>query len=418
LTPNTPDNSIDKKLLNLANDPNLIKRLTQSLAPQISGLETIKQAILYHLVGGTQKEENGITSRGALHVLIIGDPGTGKTQLMQSAEKLGDSVLVSGTGVNSDGFSAMVTIDQNGRPVIIEGALVKADQKYLHIDKLDKMSPDLYSVLETSMEQQCYPLAKNGVIKYLDTRVSVLATSNPVLGRYNMYQTIGQNINLPIGLLNCFDLIFISRDHPDHYVDQMVAERILQLDHSKKPKETTLIEPALLRQYIELASQIKTTMTHEAKTRLKDYYLEMRKATEQEDAISITPRQLQSLIRLSEAHAKLHLRESVLLSDVTDAYKVFSTFLEQVAVDVITGHIDIDVLVTGKSKSLRIQLQKVLQVVDEMERISGAVKETDLYDVLSTDYGVNRGETARLISNLLNDGLIYMPRPQYYRRTD
>jgi replicative DNA helicase Mcm len=418
LNPNTPDDSIDKKLLNLANDPALIKRLTQSFAPLISGHETIKQAILYHLVGGTQKIENGITNRGALHMLVIGDPGTGKTRLMQYAEKMGDSVLVSGTGVNSDGFSAMVTIDPSGQPVIKEGALVKADQKYLHIDKLDKMSSDLYSVLETAMEQQYFPFAKNGVTKCLDTRVSVLATSNPVLGRYNMYQTISQNINLPIGLLNCFDLIFISRDYPDHYVDKMVAERILKLDNSKKSKETTLIKPDLLRQYLDHASQIKTTLTHEAKTRLKDYYLEMRKATEREDAISITPRQLQSLVRLSEAHAKLHLRKSVLLSDVTGAFKVFSTFLEQVAVDVITGHIDIDVLVTGKSKSLRIQLQKVLQVIDEMERISGAVKETDMYDCLSTDYGVNRSETARLISILLKDGLIYMPRPGYYRRTD
>ena len=418
MNPHTPDPSIDKKLLNLANDPYLINRLTQSFAPHISGLDTIKQAILYHLVGGTQKEENGITTRGALHVLVIGDPGTGKTRLMKYAAKLGDSILVTGTGVNSDGFSAMVTVDPSGQPVIKEGALGKADQKYLHIDKLDKMSPDLYPVLETAMEQQYYPFAKNGVTKCLDTRVSVLATSNPVLGRYNMYQTISQNINLPIGLLNCFDLIFISRDYPDHHVDKMVAERILKLDNTKKPKETTLIESGLLRQYIEYASQIKTTLTHEAKTRLKDYYLEMRKATEQEDAISITPRQLQSLIRLSEAHAKLHLRESVLLSDVSEAFKVFSTFLEQVAVDIVTGHIDIDVLVSGKSKSLRIQLQKVLQVLDEMERISGAVKEADLYSALSTDYGVNRDEASRLISSLLKDGLIYMSRPGYYRRTD
>ena len=271
MTPNTPDSRIDKKLLNLANDPNLIKRLTQSFSPQISGLETIKQAMLYHLVGGSQKDENGETSRGALHVLIIGDPGTGKTRLLQYAAKLGDRVLVSGTGINSDGLSAMVTIDQSGQPGVKEGALVKADQKYLHIDKLDKLSPDLYSVLETAMDHQYYPLAKNGITKCLDTRISVLAASNPVLGRYNMYQSIGQNINLPIGLLNCFELIIILRDYPDHIVDKMVAERILQLDNSKKSKNSTVIELGLLRQYIEYASQIKTTLTHEAKTRLKSH---------------------------------------------------------------------------------------------------------------------------------------------------
>jgi replicative DNA helicase Mcm len=418
LTPNTPDRSIEKSVIKLSKDPDLINRLTMSYAPHLSGLEIIKQAILYHLVGGTQKEENGVITRGSLHVLIIGDPGTGKTQLMQYADHLSDSITVSGTGVNVDGFTAMIVVDQDGVPTIKEGALVKADQKYLHIDKLDKMSTDLYPVLETAMDQQTYPIAKNGVSACLNTRISVLVASNPILGRYNMYQTIAQNINLPIGLLNCFDLIFIARDYPDNHRDRLVAEKILKLDSPNESKDTTLLDQGLLRAYLEYASKIKTTLTPEAKNRLRDYYLSMRKSSEREDAISITPRQLLSLIRLSEAHAKLHLRESVLVSDVTGAFRVFSTFLEQVAVDVVTGHIDIDVLVTGKSRSLQNLLQKVLHVVDEMERISGAVKETDLYDCLYTDNGISRSEATRLLSILLKDGLVYLPRPGYYRRTN
>ena len=189
MNPHTPDPSINQRVTELSKDPDLIRKLTKSIAPSLYGMDNIKLAILYHLVSGVTKKRNGLNSRGAIHVLLIGDPGTGKTQLLNYAQSLSDVVSVTGTGVNSDGFAAMVTFDLAGSPRIIEGALVKADQKHLHIDKMDKMDSKLLTVLETAMEQQIYPIAKNGVTTCLNTRVSILAVSNPTLGRYNSYQT-------------------------------------------------------------------------------------------------------------------------------------------------------------------------------------------------------------------------------------
>jgi len=137
-----------------------------------------------------------------------------------------------------------------------------------------------------------------------------------------------------------------------------------------------------------------------------------------EHPIAITARQLESLVRMAEARARAHLRDEVTIEDAESVINLMQKSLEQVGVDVTTGQIDIDILYTGKPRSLQNQLTKVLQVIGEMERVSGSVKETDLYEALSTDYGINRTEGARLISVLMKDGTIYMPRPGYYRRTD
>jgi replicative DNA helicase Mcm len=135
-------------------------------------------------------------------------------------------------------------------------------------------------------------------------------------------------------------------------------------------------------------------------------------------AVAITARQLESLVRMAESRARAHLRDEVTIEDAEGVINLMQKSLEQVGVDVTTGQIDIDILYTGKPRSLQNQLQKVLQVIGEMERISGSVKETDLYEALSTDFGITRSEGARLISVLMKDGTIYMPRPGYYRRTD
>jgi replicative DNA helicase Mcm len=135
-------------------------------------------------------------------------------------------------------------------------------------------------------------------------------------------------------------------------------------------------------------------------------------------AVAITARQLESLVRMAEARARAHLREEVTIEDAEGVINLMRKSLEQVGVDVTTGQIDIDLLYSGKPRSLQNQLQKVLQIVGEMERVSGSVKETELYEALSTDYNMSRTEAARLISVLMKDGTIYMPRPGYYRRTD
>jgi replicative DNA helicase Mcm len=416
LNSHTLDPSINQRVTELSKDPDIIHKLVKSFAPNLYGLNNIKMAILYHLVGGVSNEKDEVKSRGTLHVLLIGDPGTGKTKLLEYAQSLSDVISISGTGVNNEGLAAMVTIDQTGTPSIIEGALAQADEKHLHIDKLDKMNPKLMPVLETAMEQQIYPIARNGITTCLDTRISVLATSNPTLGRYNSYQTIAQNINLPVGLLTCFDLIFIQRDIPDDDNDRRIAEKILEIIEVNTDELT--IPKAFLVKYLESAAQMNPKLSHEAKRKLRDFYLNMRRASLNEGAVSITPRQLQSLIRISEANAKLHLRDTVYSSDVDSAIQLFTRSMEQVGIDPITHHYDIDVLYTGRPTVLNSDLFKVVEAFSELEKISVKVSETDLQNELFERYGMNRRTLSRLLRTLLKERIIASSGPGFYIRVE
>jgi replicative DNA helicase Mcm len=178
---------------------------------------------------------------------------------------------------------------------------------------------------------------------------------------------------------------------------------------------------ATMKKYISFAKTVKPELTPEVIDRFQDYYVRMRNASVEggeASAISITARQLEALIRLSEARARAHLRDTITIEDAEAVINLTRKSLEQVGIDMATGKIDIDILYTGKPRSLQNQLQKVLQVINDMERISGSVKESDMYETLSTDFGINRSEGARFVSMLMKDGTIYMPRPGYYRRTD
>ena len=410
-----PDDIIYQRIVELSRDPDLIEKLTLSFAPSILGHRIIKLALLLHLVGGVHRERNNFSIRDAIHVLLIGDPGTGKTSLLRATESLCDTVSVTGTGVNVDGLAAFTSTDPQGSPMIHEGVLVKADQRHLHVDKLDKMSHESRSVLEYALDNQFYPYSKNGVTKVLDTRVSVLATSNPCLGRFNPYQTVAQNINLPVGLLSCFDLIYILRDEPDEARDRVIAEKILELDPDEG--EAPITHP-LLKAYLEKAASLSPSLSREAKTRLRDFHLDIRRASDQGDAISITPRQLLSLTRLCEASAKLHHRENVSESDVEFAVSVFSESLEQVGVDPVTHHYDVDVLYTGRPTVLNSKLLKVVEVFSELEKNSLLVKETDLQYSLFERYGFNRRTVSRLLRSLIQEDIITSPSNGYYKRRE
>ena len=176
----------------------------------------------------------------------------------------------------------------------------------------------------------------------------------------------------------------------------------------------------MLRKYIGYAKRIKPVITDEVEEVLRDFYVKMRTASVKGGevaAISITARQLESLIRLAEARARGHLREDVTVEDAEAAIALMQKSLKQVGIDLATGEYDIDILYSGKPRSLQMQLQVVLGVIGEMERIEGSVRDDDLYEVLSSEHGIGRTEAARLIGVLMRDGTIYCPRPGYYRRT-
>ena len=411
----TPED--EEAILELAEDPWIHRRLLQSIAPSIKGHEEIKEAILYLLFRGVAKELPDVRIKGDINVLLVGDPGTGKSQLLQYTAKTAPrGILTTGRGSTAAGLTAAAVKEKGGGFILEAGALVLADRGVCCIDELDKMREEDRGAIHPAMEQQVVNIAKGGIVATLNARTAILAAANPVLGRYNPYQTISENINLPVTLLNRFDLIFVIRDLPNPEKDAKIVDHILATHRGGGV--VAPVDPGLLRKYIAYAKRINPELTEESGARLSEFYLEMRKASMEggeASAITITARQVEGLIRLTEARARLHLREETTVEDADAAIALTQRSLEQVGVDVTTGKVDIDILYSGKPRSLQVQLQVILNVISEMSR-GGAVRDEDLYEALAGK-GIGRAEAAKFIGVLMRDGTIFAPTPGYYRRT-
>jgi replicative DNA helicase Mcm len=411
----------EEAILEVANDPWVFQKLMGSIAPSIYGYEHIKESILYLLFGGVLKERPDMRIRGDVNVLLVGDPGTAKSQMLNFASKAAPrGLMTTGRGSTAAGLTAAVVKEGGTGSFVLEaGALVLADKGVCCIDEIDKMRDEDRGAIHPAMEQQVVPIAKGGIVATLNSRTSILAAANPSLGRYNPYQTIAQNITLPVTILSRFDLIWILKDQPDSQLDADIAEHILGLHRVLTSVEAPL-SMELLKKYISYAKKVKPIITDDVIERFKDFYVKMRNASiegGEAAAIAITARQLEGLVRLAEARARAHLRAEISVEDAEAAINLMRKSLEQVGIDVKTGQIDIDILYSGKPRSLQNQLQKLLQVISEMERVSGSVRDDDLYEALQSDHGIGRAEAARLIGVLMKDGTIYSPRPGYYKRT-
>ena len=411
----------DEELIKeLAKDPWIHQKIMRSIAPSIYGYEPIKEAIMYLLFGGVTKNLPDVQIRGDINILLIGDPGTGKSQLLQYTAKTAPRGLyTTGRGSTAAGLTAAVVREKGGGFVLEAGALVLGDKGVCCIDEMDKMREEDRNAIHPAMEQQVVSVAKGGIVATLNARTSILAAANPALGRYNPYQTVAQNINLPVTILSRFDLIFVLRDEPSRERDSKMSEHILSLHRSGRTPVEPPLSPELLRKYISYAKQLRPVLTEEAMERIKDFYLKMRSVSKEGgegSAISITPRQLESLVRLAEARARVHLREEVTAEDAEAVIALMKRSLEQVGIDMTTGEIDIDLIMTGKPRSLQNKLQRVLSVLTEMERATGLVKDEDLYQRLEEEHNMSRSEAGRLIRILLRDGTIYSPRPGYFKK--
>ena len=390
-----------------------------SIAPSIYGYEHVKEAIMYLLFGGVPKTLPDITIRGELNVLLIGDPGTAKSQLLQYVARVAPRGLyTSGRGTTAAGLTAAVIREKGGGMSLEAGALVLADKGVACIDEIDKMRPEDRVAIHEAMEQHTVSVAKGGIVATLNARTAILAAANPALGRYEQRRTIAENISLPVTILSRFDLIFVLRDVPNKDVDSKMSEHILEIHR----KGLTPLEPPipleLLKKYISYAKGIKPVLTNEALQRLKDFYLAMRSASESEGSpIAITARQLESLVRLAEARARAALRTEVLVEDAEAAINIMKRSLEEVGIDLSSYKFDIDLIMTGKPKSLRDKLQTLLSVLTEMEKEIGMVEKVALINRLETEYKIPRNEVERLIAQLQREGTIYEPREGYLKKT-
>jgi DNA replicative helicase MCM subunit Mcm2 (Cdc46/Mcm family) len=344
---------------------------------------------------------------------------TAKSQLLQYVARVAPRGLyTSGRGSTAAGLTAAVVREKSGGLVLEAGALVLADKGVCSIDEIDKMRPDDRVAIHEAMEQQTVSVAKGGIVATLNARASVLAAANPALGRYDPYRNITENINLPVTILSRFDLIFVMRDAPDSETDGKMSEHILALHRTRTTPEEVPLTPGMFRKYVSYAHRIEPVLTEEAARELKDFYLRMRStSTTAESPIAITPRQLEALVRLSECRARSFLRDKVTVEDTDAVIRLMTIALQDVGIDTTTGKMDIDVIMTGKPKSLRDRMQSILGTVAILERETGTVQESKLYEELLKKAELTEAEARTLVNQLIRDGILYSPRPGHLKRT-
>ena len=404
-------------------DPTVVDKIVLSLAPTIKGMEEEKEAIALQLFGGVPKRHSdGVRVRGDIHCLIVGDPGTAKSQLLRYiADVAPRGIYTSGKGATAAGLTAAAVKDDfaGGRWVLEAGMLVLADGGMAIIDELDKMSPEDRSAMHEALEQQTVSIAKAGITSTLNARCPVLAAANPKWGRFTNDRGIAEQIDLPPTLLSRFDVIYSIKDQPDQGRDRLLANRILAshrlADHpggALEDSDVAPFSPDLLKKYIAYARRtIRPQLTEEALTVLEDYYVRVRHEGEEPNSpVPITARQLEALVRLSEAAARARLSSTVTPTDAGRAVRIMESFLRRVSTTK-EGKLDIDLTQTGVSHSQRERLDIVMRIMQQLQEQHGGYFSPEQYLEASQKAGIPGPKADALLQSLRNQGEIIEARP-------
>ncbi len=412
----------ERQILELAEDPKIFENLASSITPSIWGYEEIKKSLVLQLFSGVQKVmTDGQKSRGDIHILLIGDPGVAKSVtlgFMANISPKGRYVV--GKSASGAGLTATVVRDEYLRGWSLEaGAMVLANKGLVCIDELEKMDPNDRSAMHEAMEQQTITVSKANVQATLRAETSVLAAANPKFGRFDPSQPIAQQIDLPPTLINRFDIIFTLRDVPDREKDTRIADHVL--NEHKHEGEGMTIPRELFRKYVAYAKQrIKPELTDEAIEEIKTFYIELRNKPVAVESglrpIPISARQLQALIRMSEASAKMRLSKKVIREDAKKAIEIMKYYLMQVGYDYESKTFDID-RISGKfSSSQRSKILTVRDTIIDLENKLG--KMIPLEEIENELEGkMNKDEIEEAINKLSRSGDIFSPRRGYISRT-
>uniref|UniRef100_A0A8C0W327 DNA helicase MCM8 n=1 Tax=Castor canadensis TaxID=51338 RepID=A0A8C0W327_CASCN len=438
-------------------EENLFKLIVNSLCPVIFGHELVKAGLALALFGGSQKyadDKNRIPIRGDPHILVVGDPGLGKSQMLQATCSVAPrGVYVCGNTTTTSGLTVTLSKDSSSGDFALEaGALVLGDQGICGIDEFDKMGNQHQALLE-AMEQQSISLAKAGVVCSLPARTSIIAAANPVGGHYNKAKTVSENLKMGSALLSRFDLVFILLDTPNEQHDHLLSEHVIAIRAGKQravssatvtrmntqdsnisvlevisekplserlkvvPGET--IDPIphqLLRKYIGYARQyVYPRLSTEAAQVLQDFYLELRKQSQRLNSSPITTRQLESLIRLTEARARLELREEATKEDAEDIveimkYSMLGTYSDEF------GNLDFERSQHGSGMSNRSTAKRFISALNNIaERTYNNLFQFHQLRQIAKELNIQVADFENFIGSLNDQGYLLKKGPKVYQ---
>ncbi len=423
----------EESIREIASSPNLYEKIRDSFAPSIHGYEEEKLAMILQLFAGVKKDlPDGTRIRGDMHILLVGDPGTGKSQLLQYAQKIAPrGIYTSGKGATSAGLTAAAVQDDfgDGKWTLEAGALVLADKGIACVDEVDKMDQNDRSALHEALEQQQVSIAKAGINATLKSRCSLLGAANPKYGRFDEYEGIAEQIDLEPALISRFDLIFTVTDNPSEEEDANLAQHILQTNYAGEVAASGEdageemrdiepdIEPELLRKYVAYARrECNPTMTDEARERIEDFYVDMRSQGGDGDAVPVTARKLEALVRLAEASARVRISDKVEMRDAERAIEVTTASLDQVGRDPETGEFDIDVIESGTSQTQRDRIKGIKEIISVVSEDSDDGKASlDEIIELAEEHDMSPEKTREEIDDLRRRGELIEPEQDHFR---
>ena len=412
------DEDEKEEIEEMAKDPDIFDKISSSIAPSIYGHEQIKKAIALQLFGGVKKSrEDGVKSRGDIHILLIGEPGTGKSQLLEFTGELAPKGrYVVGKSSTGAGLTASVVKEESTGEFSLEaGAVVLAHKGMAAIDEIDKMAAEDRSSLHEAMEQQQISVSKANIQATLNAETSILAAGNPKLGRFDPYEPIPQQIEIGDTLLSRFDFIFPVKDQPDEERDEKLSSQVLK-NHIDPEETQPDISQDQLKRYVAYAKRKDPDLTEAAADKIQDFYISMRSRGDGEEggSVPITARQLEALVRISEASARAELSDEVTEEDAERAIGILKYSLEQVGVDPETGEFDADIIESGVTSSERNRMQSVKHIIDEMAE-DGEVQIDDVLD-RAEEEGFGKDQAEDVIERLKRDGELYEPKQGFIQK--